>query len=262
MRLLFIGDIVGKPGRRTIKNILPGFKKDNSIDYVIANGENLAGGNGITVDTAQEMFKAGINVLTSGNHVWQKRDIFKPGNLDARIIRPANYPAPAPGKGFNIYTVNNINIAVINLEGRLFMRTLNCPFKECDRILDEVKGKAKIIFVDFHAEATSEKIALGLYLTGKVSAVVGTHTHVQTSDERIIDGKTAYLTDAGMTASLDSVIGIKKEQAIERFLTQRRSSVQVARGNEEMQGAIIDFDDNSGFAINIKRVKAKDPVKN
>ncbi|HQD75099.1 MAG TPA: TIGR00282 family metallophosphoesterase [Bacillota bacterium] len=256
MRLLMIGDIVGRPGRRAIKANLSELKREFDLDLIIANGENAAGGNGITKDVAQELFSAGVDVLTMGNHVWNIREAYEYINSEPRIIRPANYPPGTPGIGSSVFeTRRKVKVAVINLAGRVFLQSLDCPFRKVDEILPRVKKAAQVVVVDFHAEATSEKIAMGWYLAGRVSAVVGTHTHVQTADERILPGGTAYITDLGMTGPLNSVLGVKKEIVIEKFKTQLPQRFEVASGPYQFNAVIIDIDEYSGEAYAIKRIQ-------
>jgi len=251
-----IGDVVGRPGRRAVKVNLEGLKREFDLELVIANGENAAGGNGITREVAQELFSAGVDVLTMGNHVWNKKDALDYIAQETRIVRPANYPPGAPGSGANIYeTSRKVKVAVINLAGRAFLQALDCPFRKVDELLKQVKEQARVVVVDFHAEATSEKMAMGWYLAGRVSAVCGTHTHVQTADERILPGGTAYITDLGMTGPRDSVIGAKKENVISRFITQIPLPFEVANGLFQFNGAIIDIDEETGEAMTIRRIQ-------
>lgn len=227
----------------------------HQVDFVVANGENAAAGFGLTTDVVSQLFKEGVDVLTSGNHIWDKKEIFPQLDQDERLLRPANYPEDLPGQGVGFYrTPGGVSVAVINLEGRVFMNNLECPFRTADRLLDQIKDQAKVIFVDFHAEVTSEKQALGFYLDGRVSAVVGTHTHVQTADETILPGGTAYLTDAGMTGARDAVIGMRKEGALDRFLTQLPARLEVAKGDPALCGALVDIDESTGKARSIERV--------
>lgn len=258
MNILFIGDIVGSPGREAIKQLLPGLKREYRFDFIIANAENAAGGSGITPKIADELFGYGIDVLTSGDHIWKKRDIFEIINQEERILRPLNYPAGSPGRGFNLYKTKDANkVGVINVNGRVFMDALECPFKAAILAQQELSKETNIIIVDIHAEATSEKIALGWYLDGKVSAVLGTHTHIQTADERILPQGTAYLTDAGMTGPYDSVIGRKIEDVLERFLTAIPTRFEVAQGNTQLHGAVLDIDEKTGKARSILRIQRK-----
>ncbi|MFZ2356421.1 MAG: TIGR00282 family metallophosphoesterase, partial [Candidatus Omnitrophota bacterium] len=220
MNILFIGDIVGLPGREAVKGLLPVLKKEFCLDFVIANAENAAGGSGITPRIAAELFDSGVCVLTSGDHIWKKREILEIINDDSRILRPINFPQGAPGRGSGVFKTNDgQKIAVVNVQGRVFMEALDCPFKTVRQEIDSLSKEAKIIIVDIHAEATSEKVALGWYLDGKVSAVLGTHTHIQTADEKILPQGTAFISDVGMTGPFDSVIGRRIEDVLERFLT-------------------------------------------
>ncbi len=256
MKILFIGDIVGKPGRRAIAGLLDDLIRDYQIDFTIANGENAAGGMGITPDIAIELLDQRVDLLTSGNHIWAKKEIIPFLDQEERILRPANYPAEVPGRGAGIFrTKQGEKIGVINLEGRVFMKHLECPFRTGERMIETLKRETPIILVDFHAEATSEKVAMGWFLDGKVTAVLGTHTHVQTSDEKILDGGTAYITDVGMTGPLDSVIGIRKQIAVNRLLTQIPWKFDVATDEIEMQGVIIETDSPTGKAKGIQRIK-------
>jgi metallophosphoesterase (TIGR00282 family) len=258
LKVLFLGDIIGKPGRNAIDRNLGDLIGKNDIDIVIANGENAAGGLGISVKTAGSLLNMGIDVITTGNHVFKKREIYSLLDKEDRLLKPANYPPDTPGKGYNIYEVEklgNLKIAVINLCGRVFVENLDCPFRTVDRILEYVSGETPIIIVDMHAEVTSEKVAMGWYLNGRVSAVVGTHTHIQTADERILpDDGTAYITDVGMVGPRDSVIGVKKENIIERFLTGMPQKFTVAREDVWINGVVIDIDEKTGKASSIKRI--------
>ncbi|GFO62027.1 2',3'-cyclic-nucleotide 2'-phosphodiesterase [Geomonas silvestris] len=255
VKLLFIGDIIGKPGREALSRELHRIVDRLYVDLVIANGENAAGGFGLTQETAQDLFKCGVHVLTSGNHIWDKKDALDYIKREERIVRPANYPEGTPGRGATIAsTPGGVKVGILNLEGRVFMNNLECPFRCADREIAKLKEEATIVFVDFHAEATSEKVALGWYLDGRVSAVVGTHTHVQTADERILTSGTAYLTDAGMTGSFDSVIGVRKEDAIEKFVTQRPSKFEVAKKDIRVNGVVVEVDEKTGLALKIERI--------
>jgi metallophosphoesterase (TIGR00282 family) len=256
VRILFIGDIVGKPGRKAISRLLEGLIEDEGVDFTIANGENAAGGIGITPAIAREILEMGVDVITSGNHIWAKKEIIQFLDEEERILRPANYPDGVPGKGSGIFTgPKGEKIGVLNVEGRVFMRTLDCPFTTAAKELNELNKEVDCTVVDFHAEATSEKMALGWFLDGKTSAVLGTHTHVQTSDERILPGGTAYITDVGMTGPIGSVIGIKQKIAIERFLTQMPRKFDVSSREIELQGVILEINLNSGKSEWIRRVK-------
>jgi 2',3'-cyclic-nucleotide 2'-phosphodiesterase len=255
VKLLFIGDIIGKPGREALSRELHRIVDRHRVDLVIANGENAAGGFGLTAETAQELFKCGVPMLTSGNHIWDKKDALEYIKREERIVRPANYPEGTPGRGATVVkTPGGVKIGILNLEGRVFMNNLDCPFRCADREVAKLKEETPIIFVDFHAEATSEKVSLGWHLDGRVSAVIGTHTHVQTADERILTAGTAYMTDAGMTGSFDSVIGVRKEDAIEKFITQRPAKFEVAKKDIRINGVVIEVDEKSGLALSIERI--------
>lgn len=258
MNILFIGDIVGSPGRQAVKEIMPPLIKKKKIDFVIANAENAAGGSGITPDTAEELFGCGVDVLTSGDHIWKKKEVFDMLDRDKRILRPANYPKGAPGAGATVVeSQDGLKVGVINLLGRVFIGTLECPFKTAQELTEQVRKKTSIIIVDIHAEATSEKIALGRFLDGTVSAVIGTHTHVQTADEQILSKGTAYITDAGMTGPFDSIIGRKVDQILTRFLTQMPTRFEMATDDIRLQGIIVEIDEKTGKALDIKRVHEK-----
>jgi hypothetical protein len=258
VNILFIGDIVGKPGRRVVKELLPVLLSRYPVDLVVANGENASGGIGISVKGADELLSSGIQVLTSGNHIWKKKEIQTYIDQNPDLIRPANFPPGTPGRGSILKkTASGHLVGVINLMGRVFMEAVDCPFRKSLEEWKALSAKTPIILVDFHAEATSEKVALGWFLDGKVSAVLGTHTHIQTSDERILPRGTAYLTDAGMTGPTDSVIGVKKELAIERFLTQIPNKFEVAKRELVLEGALISIDPETGRATGIKRIREK-----
>ncbi len=258
MKILFVGDIVGSAGRLALARELPALKASGKVDCCVANGENASGGYGLTKDTAHELFDLGVDALTGGNHLWDKREIYQFIDLEPRIVRPANYPPGTPGAGTAVLDLpGGTSIAVLNLAGRTFMPALDCPFRTADALLPELARRSRVILVDVHAEATSEKIALGWYLDGRASAVIGTHTHVQTADERLLPGGTAYLTDAGMTGPHDSVIGMQKEVAIERFLTQRPKRFQTAKGDPRLSAVLIEVDEASGKATKIERVQRK-----
>ncbi len=254
MNVLFIGDIIGGPGRNAVKGLLPVIVKEEKVDIVIANGENAAGGSGLTPSVAGEMFSSGINVITLGNHTWKRKEILE--IIDNKhIIRPANFPPGVPGKGYIVMNNNETKLAVINLMGRVYMADTDCPFRKLDEIMEELSDKKiKNIIVDFHAEITSEKIAFGWYLDGKVSAVIGTHTHVQTADERVMPQGTAYITDAGMTGARDSVIGVKKEIILKKYLTQMPMRFEVAEGDPVLSAVIVDIDELTGKARGIRRI--------
>jgi metallophosphoesterase (TIGR00282 family) len=260
MQILFIGDIFGRPGRTIVKERLPALVKDHNVDLTIANGENSAAGFGITPQLAEDLFDLGIDVITTGNHIWDKREIIdyfeaangNPHSPARRVLRPANYAADLPGWGVYEGEKKNVPYAVINLQGRVFMASNDDPFRVTDHLLKTIK--AKIIFVDIHAEATSEKVSIGWYLDGRVSVVVGTHTHIPTADERILPGGTAFVTDVGMTGPYDSVIGVKKELVIARFLNNMPARFEAATGDVRLCGVVVDCDETTGHARSIKRV--------
>jgi metallophosphoesterase (TIGR00282 family) len=253
--VLFIGDIVGKAGRRLVHTLLRDLIHDYHADLVIANGENAAGGVGITPKIADQLFDAGINVLTSGNHIWQKKEIVDYIKREKRLIRPLNFPPDTPGRGSYVVPIRGAqSIAVINLVGRVFMEGFCCPFRAVQEELESLKTTGATFLVDFHAEATSEKQALGWYLDGKVGAVIGTHTHVQTADERILPQGTAYITDVGMTGAADAVLGVKKELVIQKFLTAMPVRFESSLLNPHLNGVVITFDPTKGRAVNITRL--------
>lgn len=254
MRILFIGDICGNPGRRIMKEVLPALRKEKMIDMVIANAENAAGGSGITYVIANEIYGMGVSALTMGNHTWSKKEIFSFIDSDTKMARPANFSEGTPGQGAVVVKAGNVSVGVLNLIGRVYMEPADCPFKAADRELAELKQKAKIILVDMHAEATSEKCAMAWHLDGRVSAVVGTHTHVQTADERIFPCGTAFITDVGMTGPYDSVIGVDKEIVLRKFVTQIPERFEVAKGPMQFAAVIIDIDEVTGKSRSIERV--------
>ena len=257
MKVLLIGDIVGSPGRNAIKTLLPVLQKEEAIDFVIANAENAAGGSGVTPQIADELFGYGIDVMTTGDHIWNRREIFEYLDKTNKILRPANYPKGAPGFGSCVVDKKSAKIGVINLAGRVFMDSIECPFRAVREEIENVNKTTKIIFVDIHAEATSEKIALGWYLDGVVSCVFGTHTHIQTADERILPKSTAYITDLGMTGPYDSVIGRRVDQILTRFITQLPTRFEMAEENVMLAGAVVDIDEKSGRARSIKRIQKR-----
>ena len=258
MKILFIGDIVGKPGREAVGGLLPVLKKEYSVDFVIANAENAAGGSGVTPAIMQELLSYGIDVLTSGDHIWKKRDIIPVLDQESRLLRPLNYPPGSPGKGAELFdSGKGIKIGVVNVNGCVFMEALDCPFRTSRAEVDRLSKETKIIIVDIHAEATSEKIALGWYLDGLVSLVVGTHTHIQTADEQILPKGTAYITDAGMCGPFYSVIGRKIEDVLLRFITKIPTRFEVATDNIQLQGVVVDIDADTGKASSILRIQRK-----
>ena len=262
MKILFLGDVFGKPGRQAVQRLVPRLIAKEAIDLVIANAENVASGAGVTPDLADELLAAEVDLLTSGNHIWSKREIVpyldRPG---CRLLRPANYPPGAPGRGRAIVsTPDGRKLGVVNLEGRVFMRALDDPFRAALAEIEALRAEgAQAILVDMHCEATSEKNAMGWFLDGKVAAVLGTHTHVQTADARVLPGGTAFVTDVGMCGPWDSVIGVRKEIVIERFLTARPQSFEPSKRDVWLQGAIVDVDEGSGLARSIARVQERAP---
>jgi metallophosphoesterase (TIGR00282 family) len=255
MRVLFIGDVFGKPGRKALFEKLQALIQAYGVDFSIANVENAAGGFGVTPQIIKEFLDAEIDVLTSGNHVWDKRDILPYLSQQPRLLRPHNYPSAAPGTGLFIGDSRcGVRIAVINLQGRVYMPALDCPFAVGEAAVEEARRQTKVVLVDFHAEATSEKQAFAWYMDGRVSAVVGTHTHVQTADERILPRGTAFITDLGMTGPYDSVIGSVPDLALERFLKQMPVRLEPATGNLRFCGAVVDIEESSGLATSISRI--------
>jgi metallophosphoesterase (TIGR00282 family) len=254
VRLLFIGDIFGHAGRRIVGDHVKDIRGAQGIDVVIANGENAAAGFGITPSVADELFGYGIDVMASGNHIWDKKDIYEYFKRQPRLLRPANYPPGVPGEGLYIHeTKAGARCAVINLQGRVYMAQTDCPFRKADEILAGLPGDVKVRFLDFHAEVTSEKMAMGWYLAGRVSAMVGTHTHIPTADTRILPGGTAYQTDCGMTGPYDSVIGVEKETVLQRFLTALPAKMEPAKGGVELHSVIVEVDEATGKAVEVKR---------
>ncbi|MFW6123919.1 MAG: TIGR00282 family metallophosphoesterase [Acidobacteriota bacterium] len=255
LSVLFLGDVIGRPGRKSLKNCLPYLKKKYKPSLIAANGENAAGGIGITEKVGEELFTS-VDVLTSGNHIWDKKEALNYLDKEPRLIRPANYPPPCPGRGACIVKDSEERkVAFLNLQGRVFMEPIDCPFRKADQEIDVIRKKTPVIIVDFHAEATSEKQALGWYLDGKVSAVCGTHTHVPTADERILPQGTAYITDIGMVGGYHSVIGIKKEQAVDRFLTSRPQRFGPSKQGFVFNAVYIEIDYLTGKALHIERIK-------
>jgi hypothetical protein len=252
VNILLIGDIVGGPGRRAVREYLPLIRNEHPISLVIANVENAAGGFGLTPSVTDELLDLGLDVLTSGNHIWDKKDIL--GEIDSRpyLLRPANYPPGVPGRGLCTIETEGLKISVLNLSGRVFMGHMDCPFQAAENMLAGLKEITPVIILDFHAEATSEKQAMGWFLDGRVTAVIGTHTHVQTRDARLLPRGTAYITDAGMTGPSESVIGVKKDVVISRFLTQMPHRFETARRHPQLEGVIIEVESESGRALGIQ----------
>ncbi|HMK23360.1 MAG TPA: TIGR00282 family metallophosphoesterase [Terriglobales bacterium] len=259
MKVLFVGDIMGEPGRRAVARVVPRLVAQRQIDAVIGNGENVAGGFGITPELAEELFDVGLSVITTGNHAWDKKEVLEYFPHEPRLLRPANYPAGVPGNGsIVIETAGGERLAILQLMGRAYMPTLDCPFQVGKREVARLRRDTSAVIVDMHAEATSEKMAMGHYLDGEVTAVVGTHTHVQTADDQILPKGTAYLTDIGMTGPLHSVIGVKKELAIEKFLTGMPRRFEVASGPSVFCAALIELDAQLGKAVSIERIRIID----
>jgi metallophosphoesterase (TIGR00282 family) len=252
-RLLFIGDIVGEPGRRALLTALPGLLERHSPQFVVANGENMAGGLGITERTARSVLDAGVDVITTGNHVYRHREVYAFLDKTDRVIRPANYLESNPGRGYTVIEKAGVRWGIINLSGTVFLDAARPPFQEVDRLLDRLEGKADLIFVDFHAEVTSEKVGMGWHLDGRVMGMAGTHTHVPTADARVLPGGTAYVTDAGMTGSRAGVIGVKREQALERFIKQLPVKFETAEDDPWVMGCVIESGEG-GLASSIELV--------
>lgn len=259
MRLLFVGDVVGKPGRRALARLLPRLVDEQRADYVVVNIENAAGGFGVTPDVLDELAELPIHCYTTGNHVWDKKEVVELFGREPRLLRPANYPEGNPGRGVHVgETAAGVKVATLHLEGQVFMKNLDSPFRTAERLVAELPRDVRVRFLDFHAEATSEKQALGIFLDGKVSAVVGTHTHVPTADERILPGGTAFLTDVGMTGPYEGVIGFRSDRVLQRFLLQTPSSFEVAKRDVRLAAAVVDVDETSGRARGIERLLVAD----
>ena len=257
MKIAFLGDVVGKSGRRALAESIPRIKSEHSVDLVIANAENSAGGFGIERKGIDEMERAGVAFFTTGNHIWDKRQGIPLLDERDNILRPANYPGDAPGRGSALVPGTNGLVGVINVQGRVFMPPLDCPFRTVDRLLEEMPESARIVIVDVHAEATSEKIAMGWHLDGKVSVVLGTHTHVPTSDQRILPGGTAYVTDVGMTGPYDSILGVRKEAVIERFYDMRPKRFEVAKDDLRCDFIVADIDEQTGKTRQFEHLQMK-----
>ena len=259
MRLLFVADIYAKPGRRVAAEMIPRVIGERKVDFCIANGENVAGGFGLTDNLAQKIFSYGADVITSGNHVWNRADFMPFLRSDRPVLRPLNYPAEAPGKGSLVLpSRGGVPVAVVNLQGRTFMSTTDCPFKAGRSEVQRLRQETPVVFVDFHAEATAEKVSMGWHLDGLASAVIGTHTHIQTADERILPNGTAYLTDAGMTGTPDSVIGTRADVAVQRFISQVPARFKPAEGPAALNGVLVDVDETSGRATAIERLQLRE----
>ena len=255
MLLLVVGDVHGRPGRRILKERLPRLRARYDARFIIANGENAAGGAGLSREVAEEIFAAGVDVITGGNHIWQHRDAYELLDAEARIVRPLNYPPGVPGRGTTVATSKDgVAVAVLNLQGRVFMPEVDDPFRTVRAEIEAVREQARVVVLDFHAEATSEKIAMGWYLDGEISALIGTHTHVQTADERILPKGTAYISDVGMTGPRDGVIGMDRERILERFLTSLPVRFEVASGPAQLNAVAVDVDEETGKARRIERI--------
>lgn len=255
MFLLVVGDVHGRPGRRILKERLPRLRARYDARFIIANGENAAGGAGLSREVADEILGAGVDVITGGNHIWQHRDAYELLDAETRIIRPLNYPPGVPGRGTTVATSKDgVAVAVLNLQGRVFMPEVDDPFRTVRAEIEGVRERARVIVLDFHAEATSEKVAMGWYLDGKISALIGTHTHVQTADERILPQGTAYISDVGMTGPRDGVIGMDRERILERFLTALPVRFEVASGPAQLNAVVVDIDEDTGKARRIERI--------
>lgn len=259
MKVIIIGDVVGKPGRKVLIESLKRLKEQHEAEFVVANVENAAEGAGVVPKVGDEILNAGVDVMTSGNHIFDKKEVIQYIENQPRLIRPANYAPDAPGRGLWLgSTGSGTQVAVINLQGRIFMPPTDCPFRAADRLLEEIGKRASVIIVDHHAEATSEKLAMGQYLDGRVSVVVGTHTHVQTADEQILPGGTGYITDLGMTGPYDSVIGVQSHLVINRFVRGLPTRYQTASENAQLHGVVVEIDERSGTAVNITRLRVKE----
>jgi metallophosphoesterase (TIGR00282 family) len=254
MKVLFVADIVGQPGRKVAQALLPGLRADRGIDVIIANGENLAGGYGVTPALVKDLLGWGVDVITTGNHVWDRKEGVALLDHEPRLLRPANYPSGNPGCGHFIFDAGGTKIAVVNLQGRVFMPDTDDPFRVGRSLVDQLRAETNIIVVDFHAEATAEKLAFAWFIDGMVSAVVGTHTHVPTADARVLPGGTAYVTDLGMTGAHAGVIGFLAEKAIERSVLGRRVRLDLAEGDLRLQGAVVEIDVDSGRSLGIERI--------
>lgn len=258
MKILCIGDVFGEPGRRAVREVLPALIRDRQLDFVVCNGENAAGGRGLTAKICDEFFELGVDVITSGNHIWDQKDIIAYISEHPRLIRPANYPALQPGSGSTCVTAkNDVPVGVINVEGQLFIGRVDSPFQAVDREINQLRGKADLIIVDMHAEASSEKRAMGWHCAGRAAGVVGSHTHIPTADAEILPGGTAYISDQGMTGPYDSIIGMDKEVALKRLIGHLPRQFQVATGDVRFCGVLIDADERTGKADSIERIEIR-----
>lgn len=258
MRILMVGDVVGRTGRRAFRKYTPVLRKERGVDLVVVNGENSAGGKGITRKSLDDLYQGGADVVTSGNHIWDKKDVLEFVDQEPFLIRPANYPDRTPGKGCCVYPFKAKNVGILNLSGRAFMPALDDPFQKSEELLRELSDSADILLLDFHAETTSEKMAMGFYLDGRVHAVVGTHTHIQTADERILPKGTAYITDLGMTGAWNSVLGVKTELILQKFLTAMPVRFDVAEGPAVYSGILLEIDDTTNRTQSIERIMIRE----
>ena len=254
MKILFIGDLVGRPGRYILSERLRKYKEENEIDFCVVNAENMANGSGVTENTFKKLLHYGADVVTSGDHIYRNKDVLNFIRDEPRLLRPANLPTEALGNAFGVYDVDDCRIGVLNLQGRIFMNPIDCPFKAADKCLERIKQQTDIILVDFHAEATSEKVAMGRFLDGRVSAVLGTHTHIQTADEGILPKGTAYITDVGMTGPYDSVLGREVKPVLQKLITGMPARFDVAKDGLQMCGALVEIDEKNARAVSIQRV--------
>jgi 2',3'-cyclic-nucleotide 2'-phosphodiesterase len=256
IRILLVGDVVGKPGREAFREIFPRLKEREGIDFTVVNAENVAGGSGLTEKAVSRLLDGGADVLTAGDHIWRNKEIFTFIAGQPRLLRPANFPAGSPGRGSGVFTTPaGVEVGVVNLLGRVFMKPIDCPFRQGDREIESLARRTKVILVDFHAEATSEKQALGYHCAGRVSALFGTHTHVPTADERVLEGGTAYITDLGMTGAAESILGREIEPVLKNFTTGLPAYFAVAGGKPTLEGAIVEIDPATGKAVSIRRVR-------
>ena len=258
LKVLFVGDIVGKPGKRVAAALIRNVKEERNIDMVIANGENASGGFGITASSAKKIFSYRVDCITTGNHIWDRKDFIQDIKKFEYVLRPLNYPPDTPGRGWCVIEQGGVKVAVANLMGRIFMHPIDCPFRSAESFIRMVSKETRIIIIDFHAEATAEKVAFGWYVDGKVSAVLGTHTHIQTADEKILPGGTGYITDVGMTGSFDSVIGDKKENAIKRMLTFVPYNLSPGEKDLRMDAVYLEIDKDTGKTVKIERMEVKE----
>ena len=250
-----MADVVGRVGRRALQHFAPLYVQQGQVDFVVANCENAAAGFGLTPKLVTQILAAGVDVITTGNHVWAHKEVYELADKEPRFLRPANYPPEVPGSGWRVLRAcNEVEVGVVNLCGRIFMDPLDCPFRTIDAVLEALRPQTQVVVIDFHAEATSEKVAFGRYVDGRASAVVGTHTHVQTADERILPQGTAYITDCGMTGAVESVIGMEPEAVIRRFVTRMPVKFEAAKGDGVFQGIIVEVDPKTGKALDIQRV--------